>query len=91
MSTTFADNVGPDNTLVFSGPFTAASPGCPQNLPVCPFDININFTTPFLYNPMQGRLLLDLKVTGYFGVDGEGDAVSFLGPTVVALPASLVG
>jgi hypothetical protein len=80
MSTTFADNVGPDNTLVFSGLVTAASPGCPQIQPVCPFDININFTTPFLYNPTQGRLLLDLKVTGYSGVDGVGDAVSFSGP-----------
>jgi hypothetical protein len=79
MSTTFADNVGPDNTLVFSGPVTVSSPGC-AGPAVCPFDININFTTPFLYNPTLGSLLLDLKVTGYSGVDGEGDAVSFSGP-----------
>jgi hypothetical protein len=80
MSETFADNVGPDNTLVFSGRFTAASPGC-AGPAVCPFDININFTTPFLYNPTQGRLLLDLKVAGYSGVDGDVDAVSFTGPS----------
>jgi hypothetical protein len=79
MSTTFADNVGPDNTLVFSGLFTAASPGC-AGPGVCPFDINVNFTTPFLYNPTQGRLLLDFKVTGYSGVDGKTDAVIFSGP-----------
>lgn len=79
MSTTFADNVGPDNTLVFSGPFTAASPGC-AGPAVCPFDINFNFTTPFLYNPTQGRLLTDLTLIGFTGVDGEGDAVSFPGP-----------
>src|SRR4029078_11668374 len=28
MSTTFADNVGPDNTLVFSGPISFHSSGC---------------------------------------------------------------
>lgn len=79
MSTTFADNVGPDNTLVFSGLFTAASPGC-AGPAVCPFNININFATPFLYNPTQGTLLIDFKVTGYSGVDGETDAVIFPGP-----------
>jgi hypothetical protein len=79
MSDTFADNVGPDNTLVFSGLFTASSPGC-AGPGVCPFDTNITFTTPFLYNPANGRLLLDLKVTGYSGVDGETDAVLFAGP-----------
>jgi hypothetical protein len=79
MSSTFADNVGPDNTLVFSGPFTAASPGC-AGPGVCPFDIHLNFTTPFLYNPAQGRLLLDLKVIGSSGGDGATDAVLFAGP-----------
>lgn len=79
MSTTFADNVGPDNTLVFSGPVKAASLGC-AGPGVCPFDININFTTPFLYNPTQGRLLLDLLVTGFSAVDGALDEVSFPGP-----------
>jgi hypothetical protein len=79
MSTTFADNVGLDNTLVYSGPVTFHSPGC-AGPAVCPFDISLNFTTPFLYNPTQGRLLLDLKVSGFSGVDGEQDAVSFAGP-----------
>ena len=79
MSTTFADNVGPDNTLVFSGPVTGSSPGC-AGPAVCPFDINLNFTTPFLYNPTHGRLLLDLQITGLIGVDGKFDAVSFASP-----------
>jgi hypothetical protein len=79
LSTTFADNVGPDNTLVFSGPVTGSSPGC-AGPAVCPFDININFTTPFLYTPTLGRLLLDLKITGLVGVDGKFDAVSFAAP-----------
>ena len=79
LSTTFADNVGPDNTLVFSGPVTATFPGC-AGPAVCPFDININFTTPFLYNATQGRLLLDFKVVGASGGGGAFDAVSFPGP-----------
>jgi len=89
MSTTFADNVGPDNTLVFSGPISFHSSGC-AGPAVCPFDINLNFTTPFLYNPTLGRLLLDLKATGYSGVDGETDAVIFPGPNGGSV-ASIVG
>lgn len=79
ISTTFADNVGPDNTLVFSGPFTDSSLGCNGPAP-CPFDINITFTTPFLYNPMQGSLLLDLRITGVSG-DGVLDSMDFAGPS----------
>jgi len=79
MSATFADNVGLDNTLVYSGPATFHSNGC-AGPAVCPFDVSVTFTTPFLYNPTQGRLLLDLKVTGFSGVNGALDAVSFLGP-----------
>jgi len=79
MSTTFADNVGPDNTLVYSGSFTANSPGC-TGPAVCPFDVSVTFTTPFLYNPSQGRLLLDLEITGFSGGTGKFDSVSFVGP-----------
>ena len=79
LSTTYADNVGPDNTLVFSGPVSFTSPGC-AGPAVCPFDLNINFTTPFLYNPTLGRLLLDLNITGLSGGDGKLDSVSFPGP-----------
>ena len=79
MSTTFSDNVGADNTLVFSGPLSFTSPGC-TGPSVCLFDINVNFTTPFLYNPTQGRLLLDLKISGFSGLGGTLDAVSFTGP-----------
>jgi len=48
MSTTFADNVGTDNLLVYSGGWTLSSPGCAivGNTP-CPFDMLIDFDTPF--------------------------------------------
>ncbi|HLK67952.1 MAG TPA: PEP-CTERM sorting domain-containing protein [Bryobacteraceae bacterium] len=61
LSDTFADNVGPDNTVVYSGPLTLSSAntgpaGGPKD-----FDIVINFMTPFFYNPGNGNLLLDVK------------------------------
>ena len=37
MSTTYANNIGTDNTLVFSGPATLSSPGCAGPAP-CAFD-----------------------------------------------------
>jgi len=79
ISTTFADNIGSDNTLVFSGAFTDSSLGCAGPAP-CPFDININFTTPFVYNPTQGSLLLDIKITGASGT-AILDSMNFAGPS----------
>ena len=67
MSTTFSTNVGPDNTLVYHGPVTLVSPGCAGPAP-CPFDLTVNLTTPFLYNPLQGRLLVDFFVRGPNGI-----------------------
>jgi hypothetical protein len=64
MSTTFANNVGPDNTLVYSGTnVTLSDAGC-SGPGVCPFDLNFNFTTPFNYNPAHGRLLAEFVFTG---------------------------
>ncbi len=79
MSTTFANNIGPDNTLVFTGTnVTLSDAGC-SGPGVCPFDLGINFTTPFFYNPANGSLLEELVGTGFTG-SGATDAVSFSGP-----------
>ena len=61
LSTTFEDNVGSDDTVVFSGPLSLSSAftgpvGGPKD-----FDIVINLLTPFLYNPSAGNLLLDIR------------------------------
>src|SRR5262249_54418855 len=58
LSSTFADNVGADDAQVFSGPLSAAITftGNPTN-----FEVVINFTTPFFYNPAKGNLLLDVR------------------------------
>jgi phosphatidylinositol-3-phosphatase len=58
LSSTFAENVGSDDTQVFSGPLSAAITfsGDPTT-----FEVVVNFTTPFFYNPSKGNLLLDIR------------------------------
>ena len=58
LSSTFAENVGSDDTQVFSGPFQTAVTftGDPTN-----FEVTLIFTTPFFYDPAKGNLLLDLR------------------------------
>ena len=58
LSSTFAQNVGADDTQVFSGPLqtNVTFNGDPTN-----FEIVINFTAPFYYDPGKGNLLLDVR------------------------------
>ncbi|MEP6822066.1 MAG: alkaline phosphatase family protein [Chthoniobacterales bacterium] len=58
LSSTFALNVGPNDTQVFSGAFATdiTFTGDPSN-----FEIVLNFITPFFYDPAQGNLLLDVR------------------------------
>jgi hypothetical protein len=80
LSLTFADNVGADDTVVFSSPLPLQSRSRgsnPKN-----FDIVINLTTPFFYDPAMGNLLLDVrnfgggKTTFFDSVHAGGDGVS---------------
>ncbi len=68
LSYTFASNVGADDTIVYGGPTGSAlslsssfagPSGGPMN-----FDIIINLTTPFFYDPAAGNLLLDVRNFG---------------------------
>jgi hypothetical protein len=61
LSSTFAANVGPDNTLVRTGPLTVATSDQPGPGSAKQFDIAIPLTTPFLYDPGAGNLLLDIR------------------------------
>lgn len=72
LSTTFANNVGSDNTLVFSGSLTISAPACNPPGP-CPFGSNIVFTTPFLYHPYLGPLLIDQQDTSFGGPGATGE------------------
>ena len=60
LSSTFADNVGGDDTVVFpSGPLALSSLNTgsgPRD-----FDIVINLTTPFVYDPSEGNLLFGVR------------------------------
>lgn len=72
ITATMNDNVGADATLVFDGPFdsSTASLAGPGN--TRQFDIVYPFTTPFLYDPAKGNLVLDFQVT-----EGHGEALRF--------------
>lgn len=62
LSTTFANNVGANNSVVYSGSLTLTGSALGQS--PNPFDLIINLQTPFLYNPSQGNLLLDISIDG---------------------------
>jgi hypothetical protein len=69
LSPIFADNVGADNTTVQNGALTLTTanilgPGTAKQ-----FDLLINLTAPFLYDPGAGNLLMDIFdfSTGFTG------------------------
>jgi hypothetical protein len=62
LSATFADNIGPDDTVVFpaaSVDFSTSVSG-PADGPQA-FDLVLTFATPFHYDPAQGNLLVDIR------------------------------
>lgn len=62
LSSTFASNVGANDTVVVgAGPLalSGTTGGTPN-----PFNIIINFTTPFIYDPSAGNLLMDVHNFG---------------------------
>jgi hypothetical protein len=76
LSSTFAENIGPDNTLVYSGPLTLTTANLPGPGNTKQFDIVVPFTTPFRYDPLAGNLLWDLHVTSTSGQVIRRDTVS---------------
>lgn len=79
LSSTFAANVGADDTIVHSGALPLSSAGTGA------FDIIVNLSQPFTYNPAAGNLLMDVRlfspaITGFF--DGAnvtgGEGISFI-------------
>lgn len=61
LSANFADNIGADDTVVYSGALTLTT-AANGNGPVNPFDYSIVFQNPFLYDPKDGNLLLDFNI-----------------------------
>jgi len=61
LSAYYADNVGKDDLEVFSGALEISSSyDGPANGPM-KFDISVPLTTPFLYVPLNGNLLVDIR------------------------------
>jgi hypothetical protein len=82
LSSTYANNITAGDTIVFARGSLALSSAFtgPPNGPK-DFDIIITLTTPFLYNPALGNLLLDVRNFGA-GSTTSFDAVSPLGDGV---------
>ena len=71
LSTTFAENLGTNNTLVFDGTVTVTTRNLPGPGNTRQFDYVVPFTTPFLYDPAAGNLVLSLQI------EENGSAVTF--------------
>jgi hypothetical protein len=71
LSTTFTDNLGSDNTVVYdssvNGPWqfstSFAGPGGTQPSDYNAFDIRMRLPGTFYYDPAKGNLLLDVTIT----------------------------
>ena len=61
LNSTFAVNNGTNLTTVFDGALSISSQFSGPALGPKAFDIVVNFTTPFLYNPLAGNLMIDIK------------------------------
>ena len=70
-STTFAENLGTNNTLVFDGTVNLTTGNLPGPGNTRQFDYVFPFTTPFLYDPAVGNLVLDLQI------EANGSALTF--------------
>jgi hypothetical protein len=75
LDSVFAANVGAGNTFVYNGSLSLSSAFTGPSMGPKLFDIVINLSTPFLYNPSVGDLLLDVTNFGG-GVTTQFDAVS---------------
>ena len=77
MSATFANNLGTNNTLVVDGTTTKTTGNLPGPGNTRQFDIvELPFTTPFLYDPAAGNLLLDFQYSRGSGSALRWDSVT---------------
>jgi hypothetical protein len=74
MSNVFAENVGANPTVVYSGDLTLkTNPIGPAGGPM-EFNMLVLFDTPFEYDPADGNLLLDYSWTGLVGDETRIDS-----------------
>jgi len=60
-STNWATNLGPDVTTVYSGNVTVSPITVSSTTTPAPFQVTINLSTPFIYDPMAGDLVIDTE------------------------------
>jgi hypothetical protein len=76
LSSTFAENIGSDNRLIFDGTLVWDTANLAGAGNTRQFDIPGPLTTPFLYDPRAGNLVLDFQIASAGGVAIRRDAVS---------------
>ena len=73
MSSRFDNNFGADTTVVYSGDLTMSTQAAGPRSGPRPFDYVIEFQQPFLYDPSEGNLIIDFRVSSIEGgprIDG---------------------
>jgi len=61
LSSTFSQNTGTNDTVVFSGTLTLSTFLSTQSNGTTAFDIVVPLQTPFIFDPSSGNLLLDVR------------------------------
>lgn len=72
ITTRLDDNLGSDPTMVYDGPFNSSTANLPGPGNTRQFDVVFPFTTPFLYDPGKGNLVLEFRIS-----EGHGPAIRF--------------
>ena len=75
LSANFASNVGADDRMVRSGSLTLSSAFTGPAAGPKDFDVIVTLTTPFVYDPAAGNLLLDIRKFSAEGIGQQLDAV----------------
>lgn len=88
LSSTFADNIGPDDTVVSSGPLPLSSNATGAG--PFDFDIVIPLSTPFPYDPQAGNLLLDVRNFGGGDWTTEFDADNTIGDSTSRVTTNFI-
>lgn len=85
LSLFFETNVGIDDTIVHRGPLSLSSEFVGPRSGPKKFDIIIDLQNPFVFNPLEGNLLMDVRnfegglTTSFDAVFDNGDSVSRVG------------
>jgi predicted aconitase with swiveling domain len=97
LSSTFSENVGPDDVIVFEGPSSVSSQFAgPPSGPKA-FDIVVPLSQPFLYDPGSGNLVIDIRnfsgstASPVSGQTGPDSASRVIGSTAEATGTVDVG